>query len=229
MPSSKLPFKYRLLRDSLYGLFRLLTHVEVHGLERLPQTGPYIFVVNHLHMLDAPLIFALLGDRDATGFVGSTHRRNPLYRLIVNVVDAIWIHRGEPDKAALIRALEALKQGRILGIAPEGTRSKTGGLLPGKEGVAFLVYRARVPLYPIAVTNTEKVFQSWKRLRRPTVRVVVGEPFDLTALPIEDRTRRLAVWTDEIMCRIAALLPSEYRGAYAGHPRLKELAHSSSR
>ncbi len=226
--SRKLPFRYRLLRTLFYLIFRLFTRLEVYGLERLPQDGPYILVTNHLHMVDPAVIFGLLGKRDATGFVGSTHRRNPLFRLVAYLGGGIWLHRGEPDRAALEAALQALQQGRILGIAPEGTRSKDGALGPGKEGVAFLVARSKVPLYPVALTDTEKVFSAWKHLRRPIVRVVVGERFDLTAVEVPERSRRLAVWTDEIMCRIAALLPVEYRGVYADHPRLKELTTVSA-
>ena len=228
LPSQTLPFRYRFLRSLFYLGFRLLTRVEVRGLERLPLNGPYIFVTNHLHLLDAPLMFALLGQRDATGFIGSTHRTKLFYRLMADWVGGIWLHRGEPDREALSAALEALKQRRILGIAPEGTRSKTGALGPGKEGVAFLVARSRVPLYPVALTHTDKISSAWKRLRRPPIRVVVGERFDLTAVEVSERSQRLVVWTDEIMCRIAALLPPEYRGVYADHPRLKDLTAVSS-
>ncbi|MBI4769511.1 MAG: 1-acyl-sn-glycerol-3-phosphate acyltransferase [Chloroflexi bacterium] len=223
MPANSLPFGYRLVRVVLRALFRLTCRLEVHGVEILPHSGPYIFVVNHLHLFDAPLIFALLEDRHAMGFIGSTHRRNPIIRWIVQPAGVIWLHRGEPDRAALTAALEALRRGLILGVAPEGTRSKTGGLQPGKEGVAFLASRACVPVYPVGLVNTAQVVPGWKRLRRPRVSVRVGEPFDLAAIEITDRTQRLAVWTDEIMCRIAALLPPEYRGVYAEHPRLKEL------
>ena len=228
LPFRTLPFRYRFLRSLFYLGFRLFTRLEVRGLERLPVSGPYIFVTNHLHLLDAPLMFALLGQRDATGFVGSTHRTNLFYRLAADWVGGIWLHRGEPDREALSAALDALKQGRILGIAPEGTRSQTRALGPGKEGVAFLVARSRAPLYPVALTHTDRVFSAWKRLRRPLVRVVVGERFDLTAVEVPDRSQRLVVWTDEIMCRIAALLPAEYRGVYADHPRLKDLTAVSS-
>ena len=225
MPSPPLPLRYRFTRWWMNAIARLTMRVEVRHLDRLPHTGPYIIVSNHLHLFDGPLLFSIVEDRDMHGFVGSTHRANPFYRFVVEPLDIIWLHRGDVDKTALTTALDFLKRGRILGVAPEGTRSKTGAMQIGKEGVAFLVSRARVPVYPCAITGTEKVFAAWKRLRRPLVTVTVGEPFDLTAIEAPERHKRLAVWTEEIMCRIAALLPPEYRGVYAGHPRLQELLH----
>ena len=223
MTARRLPRSYRITRSIFHFLFRILTRLEVVGLDNLPHSGAYIFVNNHLHLLDAPVLFSVLEDRDATGFVGSTHQRNWFIRWLLDMLQIIWLHRGEADKAALTAALDALKQGRCLGVAPEGTRSKTGGLQEGKEGVAFLVSRAKVPVYPVALINTHNILREWKRLRRPTVRIVIGQPFDLTAIAVADRTQRLAAWTDEMMCQIAALLPPEYRGVYADHPRLKEL------
>jgi len=100
----------------------------------------------------------------------------------------------------------------VLGIAPEGTRSKTGSLQRGKPGAAYLALRANVPILPVVVTGTERVFRDLLRLRRPRVRVVIGEPFRLT-LP-EDEKRPLQALADRMMYRLAELLPPEYRGVY---------------
>ncbi|MFQ5410286.1 MAG: hypothetical protein ACE5FI_17890, partial [Anaerolineales bacterium] len=69
----------------------------------------------------------------------------------------------------------------------------------------------------------EKIAGAWSRLRRAEVHLVVGDPFELEEIVGESRPQRLQIWTDEIMCRIAALIPLEYRGVYADHPRLQEL------
>lgn len=218
-----LPFRYRLVRTTIKFLFDILARVQAQGLEKLPENGPYIMAVNHLNLVDPGLVFAALGERDATGFVGSTHRRNPAVRLLVFLVGGIWLRRGEADSSALKAALVELDRGRIFGIAPEGTRSKTGGLIPGREGAAFLAHRAGVPIYPMALWGTEQIVAAWKRLRRPDIYIVVGEPLELSNVDVESRPQRLRIWTDEIMCHIAALLPPEYRGVYADHPRLQEL------
>lgn len=222
-PRRALPFRYRLVRKSIRFLFGALTRLHMHGVDRLPETGPYIMVTNHIHLFDPPLVFAVLGERDVTGFVGASHRRNLFLRWIVDAVGGIWLRRGDADRAAMKAALAELERGRILGIAPEGTRSRTGGLLPGRTGTAFVSRRAGVPIYPIGLWGTEKIAGAWSRLRRAEVHLVVGDPFELEEIVGESRPQRLQIWTDEIMCRIAALIPLEYRGVYADHPRLQEL------
>ena len=143
--------------------------------------------------------------------------------MIVNLAGGIWLNREELDTQAIRTAVNFLKQGGLLGIAPEGTRSKNGGLLPAKSGVAYLASKSQAKIVPIAITGTENAWSSLMKLRRPKIKIIFGAPFEL---PPIDRSRReldLQSNTDEIMCRIAALLPEKYRGVYAGHIRLQEL------
>ena len=217
------PLRYRLIRNIFTFLFRVLARLHTEGLDKLPLRGPYIMATNHIHLFDPPLVFAVLGDRYATGFVGASHQRNLFWRLLLNAVGVIWIRRGEADRAAMRAALTVLKGGRILGIAPEGTRSRSHTLIAGKEGTAFLAQRANVPIYPIGLWGTENIVPAWLRLQRADVHVVFGEAFELSAVSADERSQRLQIWTDEIMCRIASLLPQSYRGVYSDHPRLREL------
>ncbi len=108
-------------------------------------------------------------------------------------------------------------------MAPEGTRSKTGALARGKTGAAYLAHESQVPLIPVGIYGTETTWHNWLRLRRPTFTMRVGVPFRLDPLDPEQRQSRLRADTDEIMCRIGALLPAQYHGYYADHPRLREL------
>jgi 1-acyl-sn-glycerol-3-phosphate acyltransferase len=77
----------------------------------------------------------------------------------------------------------------------------------------------------VAITGTEdkNLFGNFKRLRRSHVTVTAGPAFVLPPLPREHRDETLKRYTDEIMCHIAALLPEQYRGVYADHPRLQEI------
>ena len=108
-------------------------------------------------------------------------------------------------------------------MAPEGTRSRTRSLIQAKTGVAYLADKAGVPVVPVAITGTEKAVSTFFRLRRPPIQIRFGKPFCLQPSERHARGSSLDQNTDEIMCRIAALLPPEYRGVYAGHPRLQEL------
>jgi 1-acyl-sn-glycerol-3-phosphate acyltransferase len=208
-------------------LFALFTRVDVQGLENIPSQGGAILAANHLGIMDSPLLFMLLERDDVTGLVADTYKDKLFFRWIVWIVDGIWINRGEPDLRALRQARDYLQSGGLLGIAPEGTRSRTGVLMPAKTGVAYLADKAGVPLVPIAISATEKLFQELKRLRRPRLRVRVGEPFSLPPLERRDRAAALERNTEEIMCRIAVMLPPEYHGAYANHACLQELLENA--
>ncbi len=211
------------LRRILLALFRLLSHVELVGLENIPKTGGVLIASNHLGMLDGPLIYATLPREDCTALAADKYQKNAFSRWILNSARVIWLDRENPDPRTLKTAIQALNDGWVLGIAPEGTRSPTGALLPAKPGVAYIATKASVPTMVLAVTGTEHGLRPFLRFRRPHFRIEYGEPFELPPLDRQDRDASLQRNADEMMCRIAALLPPHYRGVYAGHPRLKEI------
>ncbi len=218
----------RRLRAIFRFLFRLLTRVEVIGLGKVPLSGGCILATNHLSRLDPPLLFMLIERDDLTALVADKYQKYPFIPWLVNTLKGIWIHREEADFGALKDALRYLQQGGLLGIAPEGTRSRSRGLLPGKPGVAYLADKASVPVVPVAISGTEGAIFKLLTLRRPKIRVVFGDPIYFPPLERERRDEMLQHHTDEILCRIAALLPAEYRGVYADHPRLREILAASS-
>lgn len=212
---------YNVIHGLVRFLVRTLWRFTVTGREHLPATGPYLVVTNHLSVFDAPLVFSLVTGR-AVMFGADKWRRIPGVKQLLEAVGVIWVTRGEADTDAMKGALRVLKSGRILGVAPEGTRSPTGALIQGKPGAAYLADRARVRLVPMAITGTENIAPCWKRLRRPTVNCLIGPSF---MLPGDGRAKgpRLDEFTEQIMCTLAAMLPPEYRGVYADHPRLREM------
>ena len=211
------------LRSLLRFLFSLLSRQDIQGIEHLPLQGGCLLVTNHFSRLDPPLIFTLIEREDATGLVADKYLNNPVIHWIVNQVNGIWINRETADFQALRTAVNYMQAGGMLGIAPEGTRSQNGEMLPAKTGAAYLVDRARVPIVPVGVWGTEVAANQMLRLKRPILHVRIGAAFNLP--PVERRHRDVDLQrnTDEIMCRIAALLPTRYHGAYANHPRLAEL------
>jgi 1-acyl-sn-glycerol-3-phosphate acyltransferase len=197
--------------------------LEVIGLENLPPKGGYIIAANHLSVIEVPLVYCVIKRQDITGLVAKKHQKNFFFRWLVDTAGGIWLNREEADTQALRNASTHLQNGGILGISPEGTRSQTGGLIPAKTGVAYLADRVQVPLIPVAITGTWKAFRKIILLRRPRITVRFGKPFTLPPLDRQDRAKSLRNNTDEIMSRIATLLPPEYRGVYANHPRVHEL------
>jgi 1-acyl-sn-glycerol-3-phosphate acyltransferase len=205
---------YRLVRTIIDLLLGLLTRREYVGLENIPPTPPYILAINHVSVLDSPALLTVC-PHTVRAFAAAKHRRHPIYAPLLTLMGSIWVRRGEIDRHALKEALAALERGEVLGLAPEGTRSRDlHALQEGKSGVAYLATRANVPIVPVGVTGTEEIISSLLRLHRARVRIVVGQPF---FLPENGRVRgqQLREYTDLVMRRIAALLPEEYRGVYS--------------
>lgn len=210
----KFPWRVRFLRSLAWLGLRLMTRFEVHGVQETPPTGPALMVMNHLHWLD-PVIGIAVVARPAVMFTAEKWEHRPgIGHLIRWSQRAIFVNRGEADRKAVTQALEVLKHGDMLAVAPEGTRSKTGGLLPGREGAAYLASRTGAVIVPITAYGQEHAERAWKRLRRPHIVVTLGEPFRLEGTPNKAKSLQLAVYTEEIMLRLAALLPPEYRGVY---------------
>ncbi len=195
------------------------------GTENVPPDGQAcLLATNHMSRLDLPLIYVTPGRTDITGLVTTKYQRYPFFRWIVESAECIWLDRDIADFGAVRLAVEVLKtRGAALGIAPEGTRSSSGKLIEAKFGVALVAEKARVPVVPVAIAGTESASQKLFVLGRPKVTLSYGQPFLLPPIDPRDRQGSLRRNTDEIMCRIAALLPEKYHGFYAGHPRLLEL------
>jgi len=204
---------------------KLTCKVTVVGKEKIPPVGGCIVAANHLGRLDAFFVYTALPRQDAILTVAEKYRKYAFFRWASESLDALWIDRFNSDFGALRKVLRRLNKGEIMGIAPEGTRSKTETLQPGKPGAAYLAAKTQVPVLPAAFTGTEDriVKSNLKRLKRTSVTVMIGDPMVFPPLPRENRDEFLQAATDEIMCQIAALLPEKYHGVYAGHPRLQEL------
>lgn len=205
-------------------MMKLIARIEVRGLEHLPQ-GNAIIAANHLGRLDTAVLMAVIDREDIIMPIAEKYKNHPIFGALGRAANGIWLNRFEADYSALRQILERMERGGLLVIAPEGTRSKTEALQEGKMGVAFLAAKSGYPVIPVAVTGTEDrlIVQNLKRLRRSRITATAGEPFTIEIPKGKGREEAMRKATDEIMCRIGAMLPEKYRGVYADHPRLKEL------
>lgn len=206
-------------------IVRALARVTIEGAEHIPPTGGYVAVTNHVGRLDAALPFVLVDREDVIMLVAEKYRKVAVTRWIANGVNGIWVDRFGADMTAVRHALKRLRAGGVLVIAPEGTRSATGCLIPARSGAGFIAAKSGMPVLPTALVGSEDatVKRSLRRLRRAHVTVRFGPCFTIAARPDLSGEDRLAAYDDEVMCRIAALLPASRRGAYADSPRLAEL------
>lgn len=221
---------YRFARFFINLFIRLVMRLKTEGMENLPASGAYIIASNHLGRLDVPLVYYYTNRDDVALLAAEKYYKNAIFRWFGNQLNAIWVDRFNADFAAMRKALNWLKQGHVLVLAPEGTRSPTGALIPARAGTGFLAAKAGVPILPVALTGSEDrlVISQLKRLRRANITIRVGKTFVLPPLPAREREMATDQYTDEIMCRIAALLPAAYRGVYTDHPRLKEILITNS-
>ena len=217
-------WRLALLRRMVQGLFGLAVRIEVSGQERIPVDCGCLLVFNHLSNFDPPLFFALIDRPRLTALLAAEYRQRRFHRFWLEAAGALWIQRGASDRAALRQALAHLERGWIVGIAPEGTRSRDHALHQAKPGPAFLAAHAGVPILPVGIAGTESLGRNLKRLRRGRITVRFGEPFRLPPMAPGNHKQQLQAATDLLMCRVAALVPASYRGVYADHPLLRDLA-----
>jgi 1-acyl-sn-glycerol-3-phosphate acyltransferase len=222
---------HRIARLFINLFLALAARIEIVHSERIyDQPQGFVIASNHIGRLDAILIYNFIDRKDIIMLVAEKYREIPLARWFVKQLDAIWVERFGADFSALRQALGRLKKGGVLVLAPEGTRSPDAALQKAWPGAGYLAAKAGAPIVPVALVGCEdaKFFPNLKHLRRTRVTVYVGETFTLPPLPVQNRDAVLDQYSDEIMCRIAALLPSSYRGYYADHARLKELISQSA-
>ena len=207
--------------------FNLLSNFRVEGAEYIPASGPIILTTNHISRLDYPALLMCTNREDVIAIVATKYREKVFFRWIIETLRAIWIELETSDFSAFREAIEYLNRGWIVGISPEGTRSTTGALQPGKPGAALIVRKTGLPVLPVAVSGTADLGKQLGHLKKTDILVRFGKPYHIALTTDEEEAKNwLNKATDEIMCRIAALLPPERRGVYADHPRLKELLNS---
>jgi putative phosphoserine phosphatase/1-acylglycerol-3-phosphate O-acyltransferase len=168
--------------------------LNVRGEENLWSHRPAVFIFNHQSSMDVP-IMANLVRRDLTGVAKKEAARDPRFALLGYVAQVAYIDRGntEQAKAALAPAVERLKQGVSLAIAPEGTRSATPRLGRFKKGAFHLAMQAGVPIVPVVIRNAGDVMWRGSFLVRPgTVDVVVLPPVSTRGWRVEDVGRHAA-------------------------------------
>ena len=193
---------------------RILFRVDAQGLERIPTEGPFILISNHVSAFEIPPLRTLLRSRCARTLSKAESWDSKVMGWLLDQWESIPIKRGESDMAALRTSLQVLKDGRILGIMPEGTRSGDGKLGRGNPGVTIIALKSGCSIVPMAFWGVEKAKANIKRFRRTDFHFRAGDPFTLTPpsgkLTREDRQQM----ADEVMGHIANMLPEEYRGVY---------------
>jgi 1-acyl-sn-glycerol-3-phosphate acyltransferase len=218
---------YWFLKFILLGpLLRLVYRPRVRGLRNIPATGPVILASNHLSFVDS-LFIPLVCPRPVV-FLGKADyfekRRTAWFFRGANVIP-VRREGGSAGEAAILTGIEALREGHVVGIYPEGTRSPDGRLYRGKTGVGRMALEGRATVIPVAVRGTPDVMPLEARAPRLRGRpeVEFGPPLRFERYHDRPRDRFvLRSVTDEIMYEIMMLSGQEYVDEYASKVK-KEL------
>jgi 1-acyl-sn-glycerol-3-phosphate acyltransferase len=211
------------LRALTHFLKLLVGSMEVYGEEYIPESGPYIVAINHMSKADPPLVLVTLPPLRLRFFAGEKWRNHLIFGTLMRGGGAIFINREVADRGAIREALQALEEGCVFGLAPEGKRSKVGALIRARDGAAYLASRSKVPILPMGIANTDQLGINLPRLRRTRMIVNVGPSFSLPDLGRKPKSADLSAYTHLIMVHIAAQLPERHLGYYADSPALKAL------
>ena len=215
---------YAVGKVTVSPLVRLLWRPKVSGRDNVPSRGPAILAGNHLAVIDSVILPSVLSRNvyylaKNQYFIG-TGIRGAVMRNLMYGLNQIPVDRsgGRKSLMALDSALPVLRDGHLLGIYPEGTRSPDGRLYRGRPGVAKLALDAPAPIIPVGLIGTEKIQPIGATIPRigPTVEVRIGEPLDLTPWQGgEVDSRGLRELTRQLMAAIRELTGQEAVNRYA--------------
>jgi 1-acyl-sn-glycerol-3-phosphate acyltransferase len=204
----------RIVRAITRRLFSILTHWEVQGVENIPPSGPLIVYANHQNHIDGNILIAAMPwgiSYMATVDLWSV----PVTGQLLHLYGAIQLHRGEVDRNALRQAYGVLGDGGVIGIFPEGTQSPTGQLIRARAGASYIARQSGRPLLPVGLVGMDRLYDGWAHRERSRITVVVGKPYTLPPKdPALGRREDLQAMTDQMMLRLAVLLPEDYQGVY---------------
>ncbi|MEB3225158.1 MAG: lysophospholipid acyltransferase family protein [Synechococcus sp.] len=167
---------YRAFKWSFVNpLFRVYFRGRVYGAEHVPAQGPFIAVSNHASNFDPPILSNCLC-RPVAFMAKEELFRVPVLKQAIALYGAYPVKRGAGDRAAIRAALGALEQGWGVGIFLQGTRTKDGTITDPKQGAALIAAKAQVPLVPVSLWGTEKIFVPGKRIPQSVpLTVRIGE------------------------------------------------------
>jgi len=192
----------------LYGVAKFLCkivlliffRIDVKGLEKFPQDGAVIVYSNHKSFWD-PILIGCMLDRTVNFMAKVEIFKNPLFAFILKNLNAFPVNRGAPDRKAIRKALQVLNEGKVLGIFPEGTRSKDGILKDPEPGIALIAVKAgNVKLVPVAIKGDYKLFSK--------IELIIGDPINFESRNERYSSEKINALSLEFFKKIEELLVS---------------------
>ncbi|HNT54369.1 MAG TPA: lysophospholipid acyltransferase family protein [Anaerolineaceae bacterium] len=217
----------RVLRFLIRLVFSVIADFKIEGRENLPKKGPLLVIINHFNFLDPVALIGILPW--PIEFLGGTKLPNaPKYVWwLQRLYGVLHVNRGGVSRETLLASRSVLKQGGILGIAPEGG-SWAAVLRPPRPGTSYLATTVAAPILPIGLDGLTEVFPL-KFGRRARVTIRIGQPFGPFYVSERGETNRdrLEELGHEMMRQISVLIPPERRGHYSDDPAVRAAAQGT--
>lgn len=214
---------YSIIRKTLGPIIRWLWVSEIEGLENIPKNGPVIIASNHESYFDF-LCFTAASPRKIHYMAAEKFFNKAVWKQLMQLTGQIRVDRKHPDKSKVFQQVfSALKQGRMMGIFPEGTRSPDGKLLKAFTGVAKIALQAKVPVVPVGMIGTYEIMSRHdKRPKLKKAKIKIGKPIYFNEYHnIEHKDHHFREVTDKIMLEIAELTGEKYLHAELGEEHIK--------
>jgi len=215
------------IRRTLRGLIYLIGHsiakIDVEGREFIPQDGPLIVVANHFSIWEPPMMIYAIPR--PLNILAAGDLNWPISQSWALFLYGYIPTNRESFKPSTIReSANVLKQDKVVGIFPEAGMAPNYEMREGKPGAVYLSALTGAKICPVGFSGYEGAGKFWSSLSRPTFTIRIGKTFGPYHLSDDaaEKKRQLAVYGEDVMCRIAALLPERNHGAYAGDPRIQK-------